>query len=189
MAKFAQIGYGRNGRGVGKSGIGYTYVVNDNVRTGDNITPVVTHYLSGKEFATTGKVLSRSENLSTERNLKQQLVNQEAKTQLKEKGFLKVDENGKVLDLDSAKSGKTGLKEIYTGKQVGARGSKEQEILSVSPSGYEHKSVSAYEQSSRGGNLAKYKETHPSINPKEDFTQKAQETFDSYSKQFMKGEQ
>ena len=31
MAKFAQVGYGRNGRGVGKSGIGYTYVVNDNV--------------------------------------------------------------------------------------------------------------------------------------------------------------
>lgn len=185
MAKFAQVGYGRNGRGVGRSGIGYTYVVNDNVRTGDNIVPVVTHYLSGREFATTGKVLSRSENLSTEKNLKQQLVNQEAKTQLKEKGFLKVDKEGKVLDIDSAKSGETGIKQAYTGKEVGATGSKQREILSISPDGYEHKAISSYEKSARGGSLAEYKQKHPDAK----LTKNAQETFDSYSKQFMnKGE-
>ena len=74
------------------------------------------------------------------------------------------------------------------GQQIWSKDRSQLEKL-LEAAGYEHKSVSAYEQSSRGGNLAKYKENHPNINPKEDFTQKAQETFDSYSKQFMKGEQ
>ena len=37
MAKFALVGYGSDGRGVGRTEQGYTYVVNDNVRTGDTI--------------------------------------------------------------------------------------------------------------------------------------------------------
>lgn len=160
MAKFAQVGYGSDGRAAGKSGVGYTYVVNDNVRTGDVLRPVVNHYLSGKAFATTGVVLSRSQNLQTEKTIKQQLVNQEVKTQLSAKGYLKVDKEGRVVDVQSAKSGETGLKEIYTGKQLGVKGL----------------------EATRGGNLAMYKETHPDTK----LTQNAQETFDSYSKQFMK---
>lgn len=57
MAKIAQVGYGHNGRGVNKkTGDGYTYVVNDNVRTGDVIQPIATSK-KGKKFATTGVLL------------------------------------------------------------------------------------------------------------------------------------
>lgn len=60
--KFAQVGYGSSGQGAGKDGGGYTYLVNDNVRTGDTITPVVKHAKSGRIFGTTGVILARSSN-------------------------------------------------------------------------------------------------------------------------------
>lgn len=55
MAKFAQVGYGSDGRGVGNTEEGYTYVVNDNVRTGDTIQPIATSR-KGRKFVTTGVV-------------------------------------------------------------------------------------------------------------------------------------
>ena len=55
MAKFALVGYGSDGRGVGTTQQGYTYVVNDNVRTGDTIQPIATSR-KGRKFATTGVV-------------------------------------------------------------------------------------------------------------------------------------
>lgn len=58
MAKFARVGYGHDGRGVGKFAEegGYIYVVNDNVRTHDVIQPIAHNYKSGKAFVTTGMV-------------------------------------------------------------------------------------------------------------------------------------
>ena len=52
MAKIAQVGYGSRGQGVGKQPNGYTYVVNDNVRTGDAIQ-VISTSSAGRKFATT----------------------------------------------------------------------------------------------------------------------------------------
>lgn len=52
MAKFAKCGYGSRGQGLGATTDGYTYVVNDNVRTGDTIQVVATSS-RGKKFATT----------------------------------------------------------------------------------------------------------------------------------------
>lgn len=179
MAKFAQVGYGSQGQGISKNGIGYTYVVNDNVRTGDKIFPVAKHYQSGKVFATTGKVLSRSENLSTEKNLKEQIINQETKKQLKEKGYLQIDKDGKVVDIENVKAGNTGLNLAYTGKEVGATGS-----TATKPLGDGHRTISEYAQQTRGGNLAMYKQQ----NPNAQFTDKAQETYESYSKKFIGGE-
>lgn len=51
MAKFAEVTYGTKGQSKR-----YTYVVNDNVRTGDFLHPTVKHSRSGKLYATTGIV-------------------------------------------------------------------------------------------------------------------------------------
>ena len=56
--KFAQVGYGHDGRGSGKDRAGYTYLVNDNVRAQDKLQPVVRHYGNGALFVTQGKVLA-----------------------------------------------------------------------------------------------------------------------------------
>lgn len=42
MAKVARCGYGSQGQGLGKTVDGYTYIVNDNVRSGDKIQVVAT---------------------------------------------------------------------------------------------------------------------------------------------------
>lgn len=52
MAKIAKCGYGSDGRGIGKTEEGYTYIVNDNVRTGDKIQVIATSR-NQKKFATT----------------------------------------------------------------------------------------------------------------------------------------
>lgn len=52
MAKIAKCGYGSDGRGIGKTEEGYTYIVNDNVRTGDRIQVIATSRAQ-KKFATT----------------------------------------------------------------------------------------------------------------------------------------
>lgn len=185
MAKFAQVGYGSRGQGAGKSGTGYTYIVNDNVRTGDVIQVVATSS-KGRKFGTTGKTMQTTQNLSNEKTLKQQIINQEAKTQLKAKGYIRVDENGKIIDIDSVKKGDTGLTTAYSGKELGVTGFRGSED---------------YEKSSRGGQIAKYKQQHPNAEITEN-AQKSldaynqnignsqrsqkQETFDEYSKKYMK---
>lgn len=52
MAKLAKCGYGSKGEGLGKTEDGYTYVVNDNVRTGDKIQ-VISTSSRGRKFPTT----------------------------------------------------------------------------------------------------------------------------------------
>lgn len=60
--KFAQIGYGSDGRGTGKTeGEGYTYLVNDNVRK-EQVMQVIATSRNGRAFPTTGKVLTADKN-------------------------------------------------------------------------------------------------------------------------------
>ena len=61
--KFAQIGYGSDGRGAGKSGDGYTYLVNDNIRK-EQILQVIAHSHGERKraFPTTGQVLTVHKN-------------------------------------------------------------------------------------------------------------------------------
>ena len=93
--KFAQVGYGSDGRSTGDDGKGFTYVVNDNVRTGDTISPVVRHYKSGTLFATTGKIVSTAKTLETK--------------------------NGQEISehLDEKEITKDQLTQAYTGKELG----------------------------------------------------------------------
>lgn len=152
MAKFAKCGYGSQGQGLGKTTDGYTYIVNDNVRTGDRIQ-VVSTSSNGKKFATTAVPLHTYKETSVK--------GQQAKQEVMEK-------TGK----DPTQS--------YSGKELGVQGSKATKPL---PDG--KRTTSQYVQETRGGNLAMYKQQ----NPNAEFTKKSQETFDSYSKQFMnKGE-
>lgn len=58
--KFANVTYGSQPKDTKT----YTYVVNDNVRTGDRLVSVVKHYRSGKVFATTSVAASTSKFIS-----------------------------------------------------------------------------------------------------------------------------
>lgn len=159
MAKFAQCGYGSKGQGLGNTTDGYTYVVNDNVRTGDVIQVIATsHGKEPKKFATTAVPLHTYKENSVK--------GQEAKQEAQEK---------------------TGQDptQVYSGKELGAKGSKRKESLYIDEYGIEHKKISEYEQATRAGNIAMYKQKDPNAK----WTEKANETFESYSKKFMnKGE-
>lgn len=74
MAKFAKVGYGSDGRGIGKTSGGYTHVVNDNVRAQDIIYPAVFNTRARRIIGTTGKVLSTAKETSVEgQKMKQEL--------------------------------------------------------------------------------------------------------------------
>ena len=61
--KFAQVGYGSMGQGVNRTnGEGYTYLVEDNVKMGAKLTPVVKHTKSQTMFVTTGVVIDEPKN-------------------------------------------------------------------------------------------------------------------------------
>lgn len=152
MAKFAQCGYGSQGQGLGKTTDGYTYVVNDNVRTGDKIQVIATSK-KGNKFATTAVPLHTYKETSSK--------GQMAKQQVQEK------------------TGKEPT-QSYSGKELGVQGSR-----ATQPLGDGKRTISEYAQETRAGNIAMYKQKDPNAK----WTEKAQETFDSYSKQFMKGEQ
>ena len=152
MAKFAQCGYGSQGQGLGKTTDGYTYVVNDNVRTGDKIQVIATSK-KGNKFATTAVPLHTYKETSSK--------GQMAKQQVQEK------------------TGKEPT-QSYSGKELGVQGSR-----ATQPLGDGKRTISEYAQETRAGNIAMYKQKDPNAK----WTEKAQETFDSYSKQFMnKGE-
>lgn len=143
MAKFAQVGYGSQGQGLGKTTDGYTYVVNDNVRTGDRIQ-VVSTSRKGNKFATTAVPLHT---------------------------YKETSKKGQLAKLEAEKVGKD-VTQSYTGAEMGLK--------------TKGTSQTQYEQTTRGANLAMYKQQYPDTT----FTKNAQETFDSYSKQYMnKGEQ
>lgn len=95
MAKFAKVGYGSAGQGLGTTEDGYTYIVNDNVRTGDTIQPVATSR-KGRKFATTGVVRHA---------YRENSVNgQEAKQEAQEAG--------------------ADITNVYSGKELGVGGSR-----------------------------------------------------------------
>lgn len=64
MVKFAKVGYGSDGRGLGKTTDGYTYVVNDNVRAQDIIYPSAYNIPAKRIIGTTGRVLSTAKETS-----------------------------------------------------------------------------------------------------------------------------
>ena len=144
MAKFALVGYGSDGRGVGRTQQGYTYVVNDNVRTGDTIQPIATSR-KGRKFATTGVVNHAYKETSVK--------GQEAKELAQENGASDVTR-------------------VYSGKGLGAQGSR------VPKAGLQ----SEYTQQTRAGNIAMQLKKDPQTQ----LTPLAQQTYDEYSKQFMK---
>ena len=144
MAKFALVGYGSDGRGVGTTQQGYTYVVNDNVRTGDTIQPIATSR-KGRKFATTGVVNHAYKETSVK--------GQEAKELAQENNA-------------------SDITRVYSGKELGAQGSR------VSKAGLR----SEYTQQTRAGNIAMQLKKDPQTQ----LTPLAQQTYDEYSKQFMK---
>ncbi len=144
MAKFALVGYGSDGRGVGTTQQGYTYVVNDNVRTGDTIQPIATSR-KGRKFATTGVVNHAYKETSVK--------GQKAKELAQENGASDVTR-------------------VYSGKELGAQGSR------VPKAGLQ----SEYTQQTRAGNIAMQLKKDPQTQ----LTPLAQQTYDEYSKQFMK---
>ena len=162
MAKIAKVGYGSRGQGVGQTD-GYTYVVNDNVRTGDIIQVVATQHISQKKFATTGK------------------VNQSFKD-----GSVKAEEA-----IQEAESAGAGVTRAYTAKELGIggyRGRSQEEVYQKwlyerrgTKSAADRQPQSQRTMEVRGGNLARYVQEHPDTK----LTQNAQETFDTYSKKFM----
>ena len=180
MAKFAICRYGTRGEGPENDpSKTYTYIVNDNVRSGDNIQ-VVSTASNGKKFSTTAKTLTKkdAEELSQKSGKKvesgvvkesgvkgQELLNK-TRSAMAEKQDINLNETP-YDKLSTEQKSKLEITQSYTGKELGVIGGKSRE-------------------QTRAGNLAKYKETHPNA----ELTPKAQETFDSYSKQFMnKGEQ
>ena len=144
MAKFALVGYGSDGRGVGTTQQGYTYVVNDNVRTGDTIQPIATSR-KGRKFVTTGVVNHSYKETSVK--------GQEAKQ-------------------SSQENGASDVTRVYSGKELGAQGSR------VPKAGLQ----SEYTQQTRAGNIAMQLKKDPQTQ----LTPLAQQTYDEYSKQFMK---
>ena len=145
MAKFALVGYGSDGRGVGRTQQGYTYVVNDNVRTGDTIQPIATSR-KGRKFTTTG-------------------VTNHAYKETSVKG-----QGAKTL---AQENGASDVTRVYSGKELGAQGSR------VPKAGLK----SEYTQQTRAGNIAMQLKKDPQTQ----LTPLAQQTYDEYSKQFMKG--
>lgn len=158
--KFAQIGYGRDGDGIKKGGGGYTYIVNDNVRTGDIINPSVVHYLSKNIFATTGKILETTKDLK------------------------KVNPN--INQNDLAKAIKGSDVGITTTRGKGGKFTTDKSYKT--PDG--DYVASQYELSSRGANIMERQKeqarkglkTEISQTPK---TKEAYETFEEYSKKYL----
>ena len=153
MAKIAQCGYGSRGQGLGKTENGYTYVVNDNVRTGDRIQVIATSRKERK-FATTAVPKS----IAQENSVKGQKAVQEAQKNTGENPT-----------------------RAYSGKELGVGGFKGGKAPAIGG----EKAQTEFVMKTRAGNIEKYMQTHPEA----EFTKNAQETFDSYSKPFMKREQ
>ena len=180
MAKIAICRYGSQGQGPESDpSKTYTYIVNDNVRTGDNIQ-VISTSVRGRKFATTAKTLTREEagNLSQksgenvesgvlkEGSAKGQELLQKTRSDIAKKQGINLNETP-YDQLSTEQKKKLEITKSYTGKELGVSGRNLRE-------------------QTRAGNIAMYKQQ----NPNAEFTPKSQETFDTYSKQFMKkGEQ
>lgn len=157
--KIAKCGYGTKGDGLGTTPDGYTYLVNDSVRTKDVIQVIATARDNTTKFATTAKAL----HVYGENTVK----GKEAKQEAESKG-----EDGKKREITR----------VYTGQEVGATAPKHG---AKQPAIGEQKKQSLRTLETRAGNIAQYQQTHPDAK----FSQNAIETFDSYSAPFMKGGQ
>lgn len=161
MAKLAYVGYGSEGQGTGRTnGKGYVYVVNNNVRKGDRISPVVKHYKTDTIYATTGKILGTSANTSTEKGkeMQQELGGKEAT-------------------------------QVYTGKELGLGAQKGAGGKFTTEGGKSFSSSAGYilgerEKATRGGNVAAYQMTHGEGKISSNAA-KSVETFESYSKAYL----
>ena len=180
MAKLAICRYGSKGEGPENNpSKTYTYIVNDNVKSGDNIQ-VISTSSKGNKFATTAKTLTKkdAEELSQKSGTKvesgvfkessvkgQELLGKTHSAMAKKQG-INLDETP-YDQLSTEQKSKLEITKSYTGKELGVSGKNLRE-------------------QTRAGNIAMYKQQNPNAT----LTTKAQETFDSYSKQFMnKGEQ
>lgn len=170
MAKFANVTYGTNN----PDGKPYTYVVNDNVRTGDLINPSVRHAKSGVLFATTARVKNAAKTAS-----KLQQINPE--TNLGEKGLLGQTDEETRSKLVQVETGK----ELGISKQRGAGGQFSADRSTHDENG--NYIAGQYETATRGGNvLARQQQEALAGKPTKvsERAQKAIETFESYSKKF-----
>lgn len=154
MAKIAKCGYGSRGQGVsGNAPDGYSYVVDDSVQRGQKIQVVATSR-KGKKFATTAVPLHIYKRTSVK--------GFQARQQAEEKA-------GEVT-------------QSYTGKELGAGGSREYDKNAITGK----TQPSQYVQETRAGNLAKYLEKHSNA----ELSKNASETYAEYAAKFMnKGEQ
>lgn len=179
MAKLAICRYGSRGEGPENNpSKTYTYIVNDNVRSGDNIQ-VISTSSKGNKFATTAKTLTKkdAEELSQKSGIKvesgvvkensvrgQELLSKTRSAMAKKQG-INLNETP-YEQLSTEQKGNLEITQSYTGKELGMSGKKTRE-------------------QTRAGNIAMYMQKNPNAT----LTTKSQETFDSYSKQFMnKGE-
>ena len=160
MAKFANVTYGTQG-----DTAEYTYVVNDNVRTGDYIHPSVKHYKSGKIFGTTGIVQSMAKETSVKGKNLAQSLQQDGVEPVKAYTGKEVG-----AQRDRGEGGKfgqgSGLPKTYRDEETGKR---------KSPEDYQFKE-SQYIRQARQGNVQARQEYE---------AQNSGETFDSYSRKFM----
>lgn len=170
MAKIAKVGYGSDGRGVGNTD-GYVYIVNDTVRAGDVLQVVATSRL-GRKFATTGKTLHAYKE-DTVKGIETKVAGETAMNPANN------------IELTKA----------YSAKELGVSGFKgrtqketqelaEYNALPASEKKNTPKPQTQYTEMVRAGNLAKYVQANPSAQ----LSKNAEETFDSYSQKFMKGE-
>lgn len=162
MAKFANITYGTKGESEE-----YTYVVNDNVRTGDYIQPSVKHYKSGKIFGTTGIVQSATKTTTAKGQKLKQEIEQKTGNNVanaytgKELGVkAEKDEKGKYKYVGGM--GKT-VKDESSGKFVAKEG--------------KTFTQNEYIQKTRQLNVERREQNT---------SNSTTDNFDSYSKQFMK---
>lgn len=164
MAKLAFVRFGSEGQGPeNDEEKRYTYVVNDNVRTGDRISPVVKHAgKNGTVFVTTGKIMATATNT--------------------EKG--KGKEMAEQLGDKEATNVYSG-KELGLGAQRGAGGKFSTEgggSYSTKANGY---ILGEREKATRGGNIKEYVMQHGQQDKLSENAKKAVETFESYSSAFL----
>lgn len=173
MAKFATVGYGSQGQGMGKSGEGYTYVVNDNVRVGQRLQVVSTARDRKTKFVTTAVPKSTANENS--------IIGKQKKTELQ----------GKGVDTDN-------LTKAYSGGELGAKGEISKKDVVIGG----NKPQSEYTISARALAEQKYLKSDPTAQFSENAQETLKYyqgnepkprqnggTFADYSRPFMKGEQ
>lgn len=172
MAKLAQVTYGLDGQGKP-----YTYVVNDNIRAGQVINPIVKHYQSGNTFATTGIIQA-----SVQRDSLRGQSLEEGVKQVTDGQPLTESKTASGLGITRETRGAGGR---FTGSQGATGGAgkviKDTETGRYSAENPEEYVGNSYIQAQRGANL-QYAKTQVAETP---IQKDAQETFAQYSKKFM----